>query len=495
MAKQKSFINAIKWSYTGTWGERAFGAIFTLVLAAVLGPRDFGIITIAGIYIAFLQMFLEQGFVAALIQKQNLQREHLNSVFWMNLGLSLGLVTISILLSHWWANLNRAPQVAALVSVLSLCIPIEGLSIVQRTLLSRDMDFKSLSIRSNISVLVGGIVGLGMAFAGLGVWSLVGQQLGKDVTALILLWSLSPWRPQLEFSASHLKDLMGFSFSNFVAQLGMFADVQASAILLAVIIGPVAVGLYRLADRLMNSVLAMATASIQAVSLPEFSRFQSEPDKLRKSALSCIRLSSTVTLPALSGLAAVSTPLMIVLGPKWIPASGVLKVLCVLGMVLVFHFFTGPLLQALSKTKEIVALEWGRAVVGVACLLVAGYFVRGHSITWQVMGVALARLLTSGLIVTPIFMYILMRLCDISLRDLATAVAPSATASIAVLGTVILLEYFRAMSGAKTLVFLIAEILLGGIIGIVVLLIMDMHLRGVVIRMFRKPKNLTAETL
>src|ERR1700688_2128113 len=166
MAKEKSFLNAVKWSYAASLGERAFGAIFAVILAALLGPRDFGIISIAVIYISFLQMFLDQGFVAALIQKKKLEPQHLNSVFWMDLALSFFLVALSILLSRWWAAINHAPQVATIISVLSLCIPIEGMAIVQKTILSREMDFKSLSIRSNASVLVSGVIGIGMAFGG-----------------------------------------------------------------------------------------------------------------------------------------------------------------------------------------------------------------------------------------------------------------------------------------------------------------------------------------
>src|SRR5262249_13914324 len=154
----------------------------------------------------------------------------------------------SFVLSHWWANVNHAPKAAVIIPVLSLCIPIEGLALVQKTLLAREMDFKSLSIRSNLSVLAGGIVGLAMAFTGFGVWALVGQQITKDFTALLLLWKLSPWRPVFQFSLPHLKSLLGFSLSNFVAQLGIFADAQAGSILIALLMGPYGVGLYRLAD-------------------------------------------------------------------------------------------------------------------------------------------------------------------------------------------------------------------------------------------------------
>ncbi len=274
MTPKTSFLNAVKWAYTGNWGERAFSSLFTFILAAVLGPRDFGVVAIALIYIAFLQMFLDQGFMAALIQRKDLEQEHLDAVFWMDVVLSLLLVGVSIVLSGWWAARNHAPEAGKLISVLSLCIPIQGLGAVQSATLSRRLDFRALSIRSNTAVVLSGVVGIGMALAGFRVWALVGQQLTRDFAALVLLWRLSPWRPRLEFSARHLKDLVGFASSNFMAQIAIFAEMQASSVLLGMLFGPVAVGLYRLADRLVSSVVAMATTSIQAVSLPEFCGFK-----------------------------------------------------------------------------------------------------------------------------------------------------------------------------------------------------------------------------
>jgi PST family polysaccharide transporter len=493
MASQRSFLNAIKWSYTATWGERAFSAVFTVVLAALVGPRDFGVVAIALVYIGFLQMFLDQGFVAALIQRKNLDHEHADAVFWMGLGLSFVLSGLSIFLSRWWAAVNHAPQVAAIISVLSLCIPIEALAIVQKAILSREMDFKTLAIRSNASVVLSGVIGIGMACGGFGVWALVGQQISRDLSSLVLLWRLSSWRPKLQFSWAHLKELMGFSVSNFVAQLGIFADTQASSILLGLFFGPVAVGLYRLADRVMNNILVAATCSIQWVSLPEFSRFQDQPAELRKSVLTCIHLSSTLALPALAGLAAVSGPLMATLGPKWIPAAGVLKILCVLGVLLTFAFFTGPLLQALSKVRLVAILEWVRTAVGIAMLIAAGLLVRHGAVNEQILGIAVARLATAALLVAPLFVYLLMRMAGISLRDLLSSIAPSASASIGVVGAVTLVQYIGGFVTDRPPILLAGDVVVGGATGVAILFLLDVQLRTKVIGLVRK--SLGVETL
>jgi teichuronic acid exporter len=486
MPTQRSFLHAVKWAYIGNWGERSFSALFTFVLAALLGPRDFGIVSIAVIYVAFLQMFLDQGLVAALIQKKNLDPEHSDAVFWMDMALSLFLVALSILLSRWWGRVNHAPELAPIISALSLCIPIEAFAIVQKSLLSKEMNFRAISIRSNVSVLVSGIIGIALAFAGFGVWALVAQQILRDFTALVLLWKLSPWRPRFRFSWKHLKELMHFSVSNFIGQFAIFADAQAGSILLGVFFGPVAVGLYRIADRLVNSVVSMATSSIQSVSLPEFSRHQDNPSELRKSALSCVRLSSAMTIPALAGLAAVSGPLMATLGSKWLPASDVLKVLSVLGMSAVFAYFTGPLLQALSRPHHLAVLEWARVAVGVVFLAVAGYLVRGGTLTQQIIGLSLARFVPGFFLVMPAFLYILMRLAGISFRDLVASVAPSAVASGGLVVAIILFQLYGWPADAKPATVLVAELLLGGIVGLTLLVLLDKQLRSAILKLHQR---------
>ncbi len=476
----------MKWSYAANWGEKAFTALFTLFLAAVLGPKDFGLVAIALVYVSFLQMLLDQGFAAALVQRKRLDPEHMDAVFWVNFVLSLVFVAASTIMSRWWALLNHAPQAASVISVLSLCIPIEGLAIVQKSLLSREMDFKSLSIRSNVSVLIGGATGVLIALLGGGVWSLVGQQIVRDLSSLLLLWKLSPWRPKCAFSWMHLKDLMGFSVSTFVAQLAIFADTYASSIVLGIFFGPFAVGLYRLADRIMNTVLVAATSSIQAVSLPEFSRLQGKPAELRKSVLACLRLSSTLTLPALSGTAAVSAALMATLGAKWMPAASVLQILCLLGMSFGFAFFTGPLLQSMAKVKLAATLEWFRTLIGIVLLLTAALLVRKYTVDLQILTVAVTRLFVGAVVITPLFLYFLMRLAKIRVSDLLSSLAPSLIASVAIVISILPFHAADRLLANRPPTLLFLEVLVGSVVGSAFLLGFDVQLRAAALGFLRR---------
>ena len=104
---QSSFHSSLKWTFLMTWGDRAFGLVFTLLLAAILGPRDFGIVALALIYIALVQLFNEGGIQTAIVQREELEGDHLDSAFWMNLALCVLLAAVSFLLAGWWARPER----------------------------------------------------------------------------------------------------------------------------------------------------------------------------------------------------------------------------------------------------------------------------------------------------------------------------------------------------------------------------------------------------
>jgi PST family polysaccharide transporter len=477
-ASKSSFVRAVKWSYILNWGERAGSALFALILAAILGPKDFGIVAIAMTYLMFIQMFLDQGLVAALIQRKDLGADHLDSVFWMNLSLSAVLMGLSILLSGWWARVNHIPQAGLLISTLSLTIPIGGLTIVQQAILHRNLDFRSLALRANASVLAGGLIGLGMAFAGCGVWALAGLQLTSSLVALGLLWKLSDWRPHFRFSAKAIKELMGFSTAHFAAQLATFADTQTAGILLGLFFGPVAVGLYRLAERFSNAVLSVATSSLQTVSLPKFSQLQDQPDELRRSALFFIRMSAIVTLPALAGLAAISHPLMLALGTKWVPASSVLAILCMVGMATMFTYFTGPLLQAISNPHYMAILEWVRTALDITVLVSVALWVQHMSLERQLVGIALGRLVAGVCVVMPVYIFVLLRFGRIPLRSFFAAIVPALSASAITALTVEAVIAGKFLANLRTSSLLAIVIIAGAIAGTTTLLALDRPLRN-----------------
>jgi len=476
MAVHRTFKRAVLWAYTMRWGEKGFGALFAFILASMLGPRAFGAVALAMIYIAFVQMILDQGLFAAVVQRKDLQPEHLDAVFWLNIGVSLALIGLSVALSGWWARVNHLLVLEPVISVLSVIVLIEALAKVQRAILQREMDFKRLAIMSNGAVAVGGIVGLVMAFEGYGVWALVGQRISEDTAALVLLWTLGQWRPRLRFSLEHLKDLLGFSIATFVSKLGNFAYSQADAVLMGIFFGPAAVGLFRLAQKLVNLILDTGTSSLQIVAFSQFSRLQDRPAELRRSVLKCLRLASIVTFPALAGLAISSRQLVALLGNRWAPAADALTVLCPFGMLFALCVFTGPLLLARSRARLMAGLTWTVNSLNLGVMFAVVVYLKDGAIGNQVLGMALVRLIVAAALMAPVFLFFLFRFSQIRIRDFARTIAPSVGAAVASAASVAVVNATALLSGTAPAVPFVADVFVGGVAGIGTLLLLDTKL-------------------
>ncbi|MCH8822446.1 MAG: lipopolysaccharide biosynthesis protein [Planctomycetes bacterium] len=432
MQERPTFRHAVKWAFVMTTGQYGIAILLMFVLAAVLGPSEFGLIAMAGAYIIFVEMFVAQGMGAAIIQRKDLKDEHLDSIFWLILVASVLLAIISVAISPWWATVNDLPRLASVISVLSLSIPIKGLTVVQYALLQRKMDFRNLALLSGAASIIGGVIGVAMALSGYGVWSLVAQQLVSSALATLIMWKVSSWRPRFRFSYRRARELFGFSGGMLASQLGVYTARQSDVILMGVFFGPIAVGLYRLADRIMDMILDFGTRSIQVVSLPHFSSLQDDPPKLRASLLSCIRLSTAITIPGMTILAVSSDQLMVLIDAKWAPAASVIQIVVFMGMAKSVTLFCGPVLLAHGRSKTVAALVWTLAILTAGLIAIVSMSLVTADVMQQITAVAIAR---TGLFVvifgTSTFV-VFNRMCKISMRQLGAAIRPGVAAACVV---------------------------------------------------------------
>jgi O-antigen/teichoic acid export membrane protein len=369
------------------------------------------------------------------------------------------------------------PRLAAIICALSLCIPIEGLAIVQKAVLQKALDFKSLSIRSNVSVVLGGVAGLFMAFRGYGVWALVGQRLTEDFSALLLLWGIGHYRPGWRFSFPALRELLGFSTASFMSRLGTFVYQYSDSLIMGIFFGPLALGLFRLADRLVSLVHDGVTNALQVVAYPQFSRVQDNPQELKASVLACIRMSAIFTLPALACLAFSSRDIMATLGAKWLPAADTLKVLCVAGMTLTFTKFTGSLLNAQNRPRFVAALTWGFNAVAVLLLCGGAYFLKDVAVNQQILGIAGIRIVNVACIFAPVYVVILLRACGIRFRELLSHSASALVAAAAVALAVGLWGAIPWVSGLKPVFAMVLDGGVGVATASLTLLLVDAKVR------------------
>ncbi len=477
---------ALRWAYVWNWGHRGVSSTLTLILAALLGPTAFGVVAMGMAYIALVEMLLEQGFTAAIMQRKDLQPQHLDSIFWLVLVVSGPLCAASIVAGEWWAHANRLPELGPVIAVLSLTIPIHGLTIVQHAIFGREMDFKSLAIRANCAALFGGVVGVSMAIAGFGYWALVAQRVSEVTAGLILLWSLSHWRPRLRFSSKHARELIGFSSATFVGQLGRFAGLRADVVIIGLFFGPTVVGLYRLAARLVNTLLVVFTRPLEWVALPHYSRMQDDPAELRRALLKSLRLSGLASFPLLGLLAGVSDPLLACLGEQWAAAAQPLQILCLAGMFAVVSLFVAPLVQAIARPQIFLAVTWISAICNAVAILTASVLLRGANIEVQLAGVAGAVLVIAVLVTTPMSLVLYRRCSAVSARDVMAAIGWFGASAIAAAFASGVVSTIGSGLGFAPFPVLVAAGIAGGLAGISAVVLFDGEARSGCLDLFRR---------
>ncbi|MBI2924461.1 MAG: lipopolysaccharide biosynthesis protein [Verrucomicrobia bacterium] len=497
---ERQLTRAVAWSALSNWTSESITALVTLILAALLKPADFGLVAMAMVYVAFLEMVLGFGLNAAIIRKKDLTPSHLSSIFWLIVGASAVLVGLSIGLSGYWAAWSKMPELKLVVIALSAGIPIQGLTTVQQAVLQRRMDFRRLAIRNNGALISGALVGIALALSGFGVWALVFQTLTKELVALILLWTVGDWRPQLTFSTAHARELLGFSSKVFLANLAHFVQSQSDALMLGLFYGPAAVGVYRLSDRLVAMALKLLTRSVHVVALPYFSRFQDDKVKFRAAVLSCWRKSSLVTMPAMCFLCAASDQILRLIGPQWSLAGDVLKLLSLVGMARSVSLFTAPALQAAGRPGLQACQAWVLALATTLSFAVVGMLTRNADSYWQVVLMAASRAGVFILIFLPVNFALLRLVSGVKGKDLFAATWPSMLTGLTIFVSVRLLALWLPHTHVPLTVQLVLEGIVAAGVGGGCLLAVDDEARTAATSALRwararLPANLRSEAL
>jgi O-antigen/teichoic acid export membrane protein len=419
------FRRAVSWSYALNVGRIFTTLGLSLLLARLLGPEAFGLIAMANVYVMFVEMLVRQGLFVAVVQRPGLTLRQLDTAFWLTSIAVILLTPTSILLSGPWARLNRVPELAPLIIALSALILLRGLSVVQEARFHRQMDFKLLALRGNAAVLVGGAVGLTLALMGAGVWSLVAQQLVTAMVEAAVIWHASDWRPRRQFDRSDARQLLSFGSKNAAASLGNFANHRADALLIGLFFGPVSVGLYRMAARLVETMLDFAIGGLQTVALPELSRFTTEIDAFKRRTLELMGMVAAVAAPAFATLAVTSDALFRLLGPEWTLAADPLKVMALLGFVAAVFNLSGPILDASGRPGRHAVLMWIGAAVSVATFTAAGFVARRVAEQDEVFILAALRTVTFVLAAFLVSVPMLRRALGLTFGQITRASSPA----------------------------------------------------------------------
>lgn len=375
-------VKGVGWSFVDSVANQGIAFLVGLVLANLLSPKEYGLVGIILIFVAIFNCIVDSGFSSALVRKKNVAAIDYDTIFISNIIFSGVLFVVCYVSAPFIASFFGEPQLEPLARVMGLIVIINGVAIVQRTILVKNIDFKTQTKISVIASVSSGVVGISMAVLGMGVWSLVGQQLSRQTLNTIFLWIYGSWRPHINFSVSSFKELFGFGWKILASGLIDTAWKEIYQVVIGKCYSSSMLGQYTRSIQFGAVFSSNLTAIVQRVSYPVLSQLQDDKERLKDGYRKVIKLTMYVTFGCMLMLAAVAEPMIVALiGEKWLVAAKMLPPVCLMMMLYPLHSLNLNMLQVQGRSDLLLKLEIIKKIIAVLPIIL-GIFIDIYWMLW-----------------------------------------------------------------------------------------------------------------
>ncbi|CAK7050884.1 MAG: hypothetical protein PARBB_02530 [Parabacteroides distasonis] len=326
---KKKALRGVAWSAVEKFLRQGLMTLFSILIARQLSPSDYGLVAMLTIFLTVAQIFVDSGFVEALIQKQDRTEVDFSTTFWFNIGVSLLIYAVLFLCSPFIASFYDEPLLEELLLWMALIFVINSFRTVQQAKLNIAMDFRRQAWISIIAISISGSVGIWMACHGFGVWTLVWQPLLQNFLNVALLWVSAGWMPSFVFSIRSFKGLFGFGSRLLMSRTLHAIYTNGSFLLIGKFYSPAATGLYSQATQMTSFVPTAINDVVARVAYPIECELQDNDDELQRRFFQMLRMTCFLLFPLMMGLAALAEPVVrLLLTEKWIEAVPLMRILC-----------------------------------------------------------------------------------------------------------------------------------------------------------------------
>jgi lipopolysaccharide exporter len=415
--------HAVAWNYLSFGLGKALVFVTTAILARLLTPDDVGIVAIATLAVNYLSIAKDLGLGAALIQRRDDVDEAANTVFTLNLLLGVVLTLVTMLVAPLAAAYFRQPLVTPVLRWLGLSFALEAVGAVHTVRLQRQLEFRRKLVPDLGRALVKGIVSIGLALGGSGVWALVYGQLAGVVASVVLAWAIFRWRPRLTVNTTLAKALLSFGLTVIgVDALAIIID-NFDYLIIGRAFGDAALGIYTFAYRLPELLVINILWVMGSVIFPTYASMQDQPDAMRQGFLATVRFVQILTVPICLGLIITAGPLVrVAFGEQWLEAIPIVRVLAFYAWVISVGYHVGGIYKAIGRPDISVKLSILTLIVLVPALLIGSRY--------GLIGVAFGHVVAS-LVRTTVRLIVATRFIDIKPGDIFAQLKPAALGGVA----------------------------------------------------------------
>lgn len=346
---KKNTIMGLIWKFLENFGTQLVNFIVQIILARILFPEDYGTIALTAVFILIAQVFIQTGFSAAIINKKDIDDDDLSTLFFAGIGLALFIYGLVFFSSPFISEFYGDALLNDVLRIQSILIILGALSSVQNAYLIRKFQFKKSFIYRMIAVIFQGIVGIGLALNGFGVWSIVYSNLVNAGLIVIFFWFLVPWKPRFVFSIQKFKHLFAYSSRILMTSLVNTLYNNIQSLLIGRRYSTESLGYYNRGYQIPMLIMVNTDGAINSVMFASMSKVQGDKEKLLSVYRRSIKSSVFIIFPMMVGLIAVAEPLTILLlTEKWIDSVPFIQLISLICMTWPF----GILYQVLNADNK-----------------------------------------------------------------------------------------------------------------------------------------------
>lgn len=355
----------------------------TIVLARLLMPNDYGLVAMVTAVTGFVAIFNDLGLSAAVIQKNSINQQQVSAVFWINIGISVGIALFVALLAPVIVNFYHEPRLLNITLVFSVSILISGLSLQHNALLKRQMKFKQLSLIQIGSTGASLIISVIMAWAGMGYWAIIATTALNAIFSSIAFWIACDWRPNWIKKEAEVGSFLKFGAGMTGFDLVNYFSRNMDNVLIGKYVGSAALGFYSKAYQLLMLPITQLRNPLNAVALPALSSLNNSPDQYRSFFKRYLFTLAFFCMPLVIYCGVFSEELiLIILGKQWAAAAIIFKILAIASFI-----------QPVASTQGLVLITTGRSkryfLIGLvnSIIVVIGFYI---GVQWGMEGVAIS---------------------------------------------------------------------------------------------------------
>ena len=398
--RAEQVTSGLIWTYAERLTAQLVTIIVTIILARIIAPEEYGIVSIVVVFINVANAFVINGFGNSLIQKKDADDIDFSTVFYFSIVFSIIIYLLLYVGAPFIADFYKLPQLLWVIRVMAIRLPIAAVNSIQQAYISKRMEFKKFFYATLGGTVVSAIVGVSMAYKGFGIWAVVAQYLTNVCIDTIVLSFTSGWKLQFVYSSERMRSL--FSYGWKIMAVGVATTLYSN--LRNLVIGKK----YSSADLAYSekgeqfpaAIAGNINSSITKVLFPVLSEAQNDINQLKRIVRRSIKVGSYILFPLMFGFMAVADTFVITfLTQKWVGCVPFLRIMCAVYALQPLQTSSLQSIKALGRSELYLLVDIVKKIVGILILVVT--LIIFDNVFYVVLGALIVELF-SVLILLPL---------------------------------------------------------------------------------------------